>query len=119
MNKINKEHFCNLEKDEKGFQILTEYLEKCRTKDDIFIADNKIQIKECEVHMYRNWLDKNADLHWVEEYAEAFRRYLNSLKILWAAHVLEHGNDKEFTYEEYCKLINNWKKTKEVLEGMF
>lgn len=120
MERKNKiEHFCNLELDEKGFQLIVKYLKKCKQKEDFFIVDNGLQIKEIEAHMYRNWMDKNAGYHWVEEHAKNFRRYLNSIKLLWAAHVLEKGHDEEFNYSEYCRLVKNWPCVKDIMEDLF
>lgn len=113
------EHFCKLDLDEKGFKILVKYLNTCKQNTDFFITDNETQAKEIEIHVFRNWMDKNAGVHWVEEYGAAFRKYLNTIKLLWAAHVLEYGNDTNFTHEEYTRLVNNWQKVKEVLEGVF
>lgn len=113
------EHFCALELDEKGFNLILEYIEKCKMQEDFFRLDAKIQLREIEAHVYRHWMDKNADLHWIEEHAKKFRRYLNSIKVLWAAHVLEHGNDSKFDHAEYCRLVKNWPNVKEVLEDIF
>lgn len=111
--------FCNIELDEKTFDLITKYMEKCDSEDDVFVIDNNAQVKEIEQHVYRNWMDKHAAVHWVQDYAKNYRIYLNSIKILWAAHVLVHGKDKEFTYTEFVEIQKNYKHVKPVLEKIY
>jgi hypothetical protein len=115
----NHDHFCKLILEEKTFQILLKYISTCKSGTDFLPVDNEIQRKELETHIYLNWMDKNAGVHWVKDYAKEFRTYLNSIKLLWAAHVLEFGHDNAFTYDEYCRLVKNWPNVKEVLEGLY
>lgn len=111
--------FCDIELDQKTFDIIYGYLTKCKEPGDYFHYDNHRQLEEMRLHADINNLDPEAALHWTEDYAKQFRHYLNALKILWAAHMLCYGPETKFTLEELTKMQKNFNKIKPVLEQIY
>ncbi len=111
--------FCEIELDEKTFGLVCEYLEFCVDDKASHRIDMGVQQKEMQNHIYRNWMDDNAGVHWVEEHAKNFRIYLNTIKILWSAHVLVKGKDTEFTFDEFKHMQKNYHQVKPVLENIY
>ena len=116
--------FCSLEKDDKTFKLILEFVKKvkggvsdlelnhfetCIQKDEIY--------KHLEVNGCQENNRKDEILKWVQQHAHNFRNYLNTLKIASVMWVYANP-DKEFTWEEFCILENRLNNEKDILDSI-
>jgi hypothetical protein len=115
------ELFCILEKDQKTYSYLLDYIRYTRMKDakSLIRLDNDIQAAEIALHLKINGLsekDTPEKISWIQRYGRGFREYLNTIKIAaiaWCA----KSEDKP-TWEEFCKLTEQIDSTKKCLDGI-
>ena len=111
--------FCIIEEDEKTFILLNKYLNECHNATEAMMRDNMIQYTEIQNHILINCVPEehhnHEALNWVEDNGEKFRVYLNTIKILWAAHILVKGTDAALTYDDFRGLKRNFTHVKSVL----
>jgi hypothetical protein len=100
--------FCELEKDEKTFNILVKYLDDIKNGVDLDSEDGRIQVDEITKHNYLN--GKNDSLNWIDKHGIGERRYLNTIKQLA---VIYYCTGSKLTWKNFCRFIdrlNNIKK---------
>lgn len=110
--------FCKLEVDKKTFEYLRYYLHEWREHHDLAQIDLEITKKEIEDHIAsHNYQDQRSHevLKWIQENGQAFRSYLNTIKIaLLAYHITEHDTT-DIAWEDFCKLQGRLNEVKEDL----
>lgn len=111
--------FCIIEEDEKTFNFLTQYVAECHTATETRNLDNTLQIIEIQRHILANCIPEEHANHealsWVEDHSAKFRLYLNSIKVLWAAHILLRGPETKLTFEEFKTMKKNYVYVKPIL----
>jgi hypothetical protein len=114
-----KDLFCIIEEDEKTFTLLSRYINECHDESDVMVIDNMVQLVEIQQHIINNCIpeDHKDDeaLNWVMENASGFRIYINTIKILWSAHMLIKGTAAALTFEEFHAMKQNFNTVKPVL----
>lgn len=105
---------CKLEKDGKSFMYVKMYMEMCEEDKikELFSVENKLQIKEIEDHCKNNGIsDVNREaLIWINNWAEGYRIYLSSLKMVVFILKCAGRRAKDITWEEFCEIedkVNN------------
>jgi hypothetical protein len=119
--------FCILEKDEKTFKYLKEYLDFLDDKKiskNIFFLDNKIQHEELNTHLYHQEINpfedsnkKDCELEsWITKNAKQFRQYLSSIKLLaYAAYNKGFHKGNDITYQNFSELCDTFNNLKDIL----
>lgn len=120
--------FCYLEKDQKTYQYVMEYLGVMKDGQSTVPLDITIQRKEIERHMERNGIspsDQPAISAWIEANSANFRSYLNSLKMvalfLFYIKKTENGPDAvPLPFELFMDAIGYWNERKiEMVDSIF
>jgi hypothetical protein len=107
--------FCYLENDPKNYDYFMRYAKGVKTRMSFFNIDNQIQIEEIQKHLEDNGYQKNdqqATIKWVQDHAKAFRKYLNTIKIIYLTLACSDKNMHNITLEEFFeqeKKLNNRK----------
>jgi len=113
--------FCILEKDQKTYRYLLDFITYTRKKDAVSLVrlDNDIQAAEIALHLKLNGLsekDAPEKTVWVQKYGRSFREYLITIMIAaiaWCA-----NNEGTPTWDEFCKLTEHIDSTKSFLDGI-
>ncbi len=109
--------FSELEKDEKTFEYIKEYLNHWNSKKDFSKLDMEIQTREIVVHLYLNGKSGNDNeeiMRWIHLYGAQFRAYLNSLKLVFLVwHCM--GRDLEkMHWDDFCLLRDKMNEIKNI-----
>jgi hypothetical protein len=120
--------FCKIEKDEKTFKYLKEYLdfitEDNSPNKNILNIDNKIQHEELYIHLNYRKIDPNEDSlrrhqeieQWIKNNAKSFRQYLSSIKLLaCVAYTMGFKKGIDLRYDDFIKMCDNINQLKNVL----
>jgi len=114
--------FCQLEKDEKTYNLSKKYLSflKNNNKNCVFIFENELQRDEIKQHLILNKTSKDLETYeaeiWIKNHANNFRIYLNSIKILT---LMIHVKEEEYTYELFAALVDKYNNCKKIIECIF
>ena len=112
--------YCILEKDDKTYNYVREYVRAIQEGKPSICVDVCLQKKEIELHLYLNHYDgqdQRGIKEWIETYSCNFRAYLNSLKMLALyLNILNQSNKEIFNsnipYDVFCRAINLWNDRK-------
>lgn len=109
--------FCNLEKDEKTFDYVKEYiLWFAQHNNKGFLnLDTNLQLHEIQHHLELNPNDdKNKEiLSWISRYSKEFRIYLNTIKIVFAVWYCS-GHESIMDWADFCLIIDRLDEIKGV-----
>ena len=111
--------FCILEKDEKTYKHICEYYDAIVWETPLMAIDSIIQKRELENHLKRTkgTESKEEAQNWIQENAEPFRAYLNSLKLLTLFIFMDNKRNfrENVPYELFETYVEIWKKEKQLL----
>ena len=114
MNKFSK-----LEKDEKTFNHIQLYYDLIVRRTPLIEADLEIQRIELEHHLERcnKEFDATECSDWIGRNAEAFRAYINTLKVftlfIYMENCLEYRSD--IVWEIFCRMVDVFNEEKEII----
>ena len=98
--------FCTLEKDNKTFNYFKEYLFYLDSNSILYI-DNKIQHNEIINHLKNNGYsdsDTYEITKWINKNAKNFRKYLNTIKLIFIIIKCSNININDLSFEQFCKI---------------
>jgi hypothetical protein len=120
--------FCKIEKDEKTYKYLKEYLDfisdENLTNKNILNIDNKIQHQELYTHLNFSKIDPNEDSarrhqeieQWIKNNAKSFRQYLSSIKLIaCVSFTMGIKKGKDLKFEDFIKLCDTINSLKNIL----
>lgn len=94
------------------------YIKAWNSSDDITAMDRYITTMEIQAHLQRyqsDSYDAQEALHWIAENGQAFRSYLNTLKIATVAYYSMCSDQNELTWGQFCYIHAYINKLKEGL----
>lgn len=117
--KRNCETFSYLEKDEKTYNHVKAYYEAMKKGINCYSIDCVLQKHELEDHLKRcrKEHDQEEQLNWINQNAEKFRSYINSLKtvalLAYVGSEIHHHND--FIFDLFCSYVDLYDKEKKII----
>lgn len=120
--------FCYLEKDEKTYDYVTEYLLVMKRGESPLTMDICIQKREIERHLSLNNIspsDDKAIAEWIAQNSANFRSYLNSIKMvalfLYYVKKAEHiPDDSPLPLDLFDEAVCYWNERKmEVVDSIY
>jgi hypothetical protein len=111
--------FSELEKDEKTFNYVREYLNHWNSgqKKDFNKLDMEIQTREIITHLYLNGKSGNDNdeiLRWIKDHGAPFRAYLNSIKLVFLVWHCMGRDLEEISWSDYCQLRDKMNEIKDI-----
>lgn len=120
--------FCYLEKDQKTFDYVKQYLQVMKKGESTTPLDITIQRLEIEHHLQANnisYSDRKAISEWIDKNSPNFRIYLNSLKMvalfIYYVKKAEHfAEEAQISFELFAEAVAYWNERKiEVADSIF
>lgn len=103
-----KYKFCILEKDKKTFEYFKYYFDHLEKNNGCYALDNKITFHEIRDHLTLNNIANSNYIDeiekWIDNNAEAFRVYLNTIKLVYFAWKVLDKDWEDITWEEFCRI---------------
>jgi len=107
--------FSLLEKDEKTYNYSKKYLTFLRENNNncILMFENKLQFDELEEHFKLNCITEECRNYeaqlWIQKFADRYRRYLNSIKILT---MMIDVKEEDYTFDYFSNLVDRYNSAK-------
>lgn len=113
--------FCFLNNDNKTKDYIKLTVDALKQNKNLITVDNQIQAKELQIHCSRSddWDKEKLMYDWITKNAEAFRIYLNTIKIISLVLICENKDADMIDrceLEALCEKINSNNK---LLENIY